>query len=235
MGDNSEKAVILIVDDEPLSMEMLNNMLKEDHEVLLASSAHDALELIKTWTPDLILLDIVMPGMDGYEVCRQLKTDPQYREIPILFITVKNEVECEFQGLEMGAVDYIVKPYNPSLVRLRVKNHLELKQQRDLLAERAGELQRLNDELAAEVSQRQTIQTEHEGLIGMLREALTEVKTLSGLLPICSSCKKVRDDKGYWNQIENYISQHTDVEFSHGLCVECAKNLYPDYYTKSKE
>jgi response regulator RpfG family c-di-GMP phosphodiesterase len=239
MPDNEEKpadkALILIIDDEPLSIEMLTTMLTGEYHVLMAANAQEAMELLNASTPDLILLDIVMPGMDGYAICRSLKADVRYRDIPVLFITVMNEAECEFQGLEMGAVDYIVKPYNPSLVKLRIKNHIELKQQRDLLYDRATELHHLNQELADEIARREHLQTEHEQLIQTLQETLAEVKTLSGLLPICSACRKVRDDQGYWSQLESYLSKHMDVEFSHGLCVECAKRLYPAYYPPNEE
>ncbi len=87
-----------------------------------------------------------------------------------------------------------------------------------------------NRVLQNEIGERKRVENEREKLIHELQEALAEVKTLSGLLPICSSCKKIRDDKGYWNQIESYISEHSEAEFSHGICPECAKKLYPEFY-----
>lgn len=223
---------ILIVDDEPLSVEMLGNMLADEYRVTLAHSGHEALEIVSSNLPDLILLDILMPVMDGYEVFHLLKQNTALKDVPILFITAMGEVECESEGLEMGAADYIIKPFNPSLVRLRVKNHLEMKRQKDLLIARAAELQRLNSELAREVEERRCVQLANEQLIKELREANAEVKTLSGLLPICASCKQVRDDQGYWSQLETYLSNHTEISFSHGLCNECAHKLYPKYFTK---
>lgn len=222
---------ILIVDDEPLSVAMLCSLLEDEYHVTMANSGREALEIISRQPPDLILLDILMPVMDGYEVFRIVKRNPALRNVPILFITALGEAECESEGLEMGAGDYIVKPFNPSLVRLRVRNHLELKRQRDLLTARTEELQRLNSELAREVEERCSVQLSNELLISELRTAVAEVKTLSGLLPICASCKKVRDDQGYWSQIETYIRKHSDISFSHGLCLECAHKLYPDFYT----
>lgn len=221
---------ILIVDDEPLSVEMLSNMLNSEYRVVMAHSGQEALEIVSGQTPDLVLLDILMPVMDGYELFHILKSYPAFKNIPILFITAMGEAECESEGLEMGAGDYIVKPFNPSLVRLRVRNHLELKLQRDLLTERTEELQLLNSKLASEVEERRSVQLSNEHLIRELREAMSEVKTLSGLLPICSSCRQVRDDQGYWSQLESYLSKHTDLCFSHGLCAECAQKLYPEYY-----
>ena len=87
-----------------------------------------------------------------------------------------------------------------------------------------------NRVLQNEIGERKRVENERERLIHELQEALAEVKTLSGLLPICSSCKKIRDDKGYWNQIESYISKYSEAEFSHGICPECAKKLYPEFY-----
>lgn len=229
MQTTFEAPLILIVDDEPISVEMLKDMLEGEYRVIMAHSAHEALDVVAAQTPDLILLDIIMPVMDGYEAFRVIKQIPACRDLPILFITAMGEAECESQGLELGAGDYIVKPYNPSLVKLRVKNHLELKRQRDELKARTEELQRLNCELGHEVEERRNVQAANEQLIYDLRQAMAEVKTLTALLPICASCKKVRDDQGYWNQIDTYLSKHTEITFSHGLCTECAHKLYPGY------
>ncbi|MSN25484.1 MAG: response regulator [Geobacter sp.] len=220
---------ILIVDDEPVSVEMLSNLLEGEYKVIMAHSGQETLEIVSRIIPDLILLDILMPVMDGYEVFRIIKRKPELKDVPVLFITALGEAECESEGLELGAADYIIKPFNSALVRLRVKNHLELKRQRDLLTSRAEELQRLNTELAHEVTERRYVQQANEELIKELRNAMAEVRTLSGLLPICSSCKQVRDDQGYWSRLETYLSKHTDISFSHGLCKECAQKIYPDY------
>lgn len=224
---------VLIVDDEPLSVEMLGSLLNDEYRIITAHSGQEALDIISSQVPDLILLDIVMPVMDGYEVFRIIKQNPLFRDVPVLFITAMGEAECESEGLMMGAGDYIVKPFNPSLARLRVKNHLELKRQRDLLNSRAEELQILNSELAREVQERRSVQISNEQLISELRKANAEVKTLSGLLPVCASCKQVRDDQGYWSQLETYLKKHTEISFSHGLCLDCAHKLYPEYYDKT--
>ena len=98
------------------------------------------------------------------------------------------------------------------------------------VARRTAELKTANDNLVAEMQERREIERERETLIAELRLALDEVKTLSGLLPICCSCKKIRNDQGYWLQIETYVQEHSDAEFSHGICPDCAKKLYPDFY-----
>jgi DNA repair exonuclease SbcCD ATPase subunit len=111
------------------------------------------------------------------------------------------------------------------------KAYEELEQK---VRERTAELVRTNDALKGEVMQRKKAEEEREKLIRELQDALAEVKTLSGLLPICSSCKKIRDDNGSWSQIEVYIRKHSDAEFTHGLCPECAKRLYPEFFGSKK-
>ncbi len=131
---NNKFAKVLIVDDETVNIKVLVATLDE-YECIIAKNGEKALSVAAgSNPPDLILLDVNMPGMDGYEVCHKLKQDPLTKTIPIIFITVKGSVEEETKGLEMGAVDYITKPFSPSIVKARVANHIELKQQRDLLA-----------------------------------------------------------------------------------------------------
>lgn len=128
---------VLIVDDQPANVHVLAEALAEEHELLVATNAARALELAPI--VDLILLDVLMPDMDGLEVCRRLKADEATRRIPIIFVTALEQTEDETQGFEAGAVDYIVKPINPAIVRARVRTHLELKAARDLLERLATE------------------------------------------------------------------------------------------------
>lgn len=128
------KLMILLVDDAPTNIQMLNETLKDGYHLFFATNGRDALRIASESVPDLVLLDVIMPDMDGYEVCRTLKADPVLRDIPIIFITAMNQQEDEAVGLELGAVDYIAKPFNPTIVRLRIRNQIELKRQRDLLA-----------------------------------------------------------------------------------------------------
>lgn len=124
---------ILVVDDTPANIEILSSVLGEEHDILFATSGEDALELAGSERPDLILLDIMMPGLDGYEVCKRLKRDECTKGIPVIFITAMSEEEDETYGLEVGAIDYISKPISAPIVRARVRNHLELKRYRDAL------------------------------------------------------------------------------------------------------
>jgi diguanylate cyclase (GGDEF)-like protein len=134
MRNEHEKSRILVVDDAPANIKMIGEALREEHQVIFATNGPDALKLaMADPTPDLILLDIVMPGMDGYEVCNELKAESNTKNVPVIFITARTEVEDETKGLELGAVDYITKPFSLAIVKARVRTHLELKHHRDIL------------------------------------------------------------------------------------------------------
>ncbi len=124
---------ILVVDDIPSNVHVLSRILKDDYDIYFATDGEKALDLVQTRLPDLVLLDIMMPGMDGYEVCARIKADPATHDIPVIFISAKSEVEDETRGLEVGAIDFITKPISPPIVKARVRNHLLLKRQTDLL------------------------------------------------------------------------------------------------------
>lgn len=141
----NDKQRILIVDDTLANIRILNDLLRNDYKISVAINGPDALELIASQDqPDLILLDIMMPGMDGYEVCRRLKDNKDTKDIPVLFVTTKSEVEDETKGLELGAVDYITKPISPPIVISRVRNHMNLhlhqEHLEELVAQRTSQL-----------------------------------------------------------------------------------------------
>jgi DNA-binding response OmpR family regulator len=197
----NEDNTILVVDDHPDNLRLLAGILNEHHyKVRLAPNGDRAVATIRKEAPGLILLDIMMPVMDGYEVCRQLKADKQTAGIPIIFISAINETVDKVKAFALGGVDYITKPFRSEEVLARVKTHLSLR----------------------------SLQLQMEKKNAELQKALDEIKVLRGFIPICASCKKIRNDKGYWEQIEYYISKHSEAKFSHGCCDECAKKLYPD-------
>jgi putative two-component system response regulator len=144
MADFSNLSV-LVVDDTETNIDILVETLGDDYDVSVAMDGESALESVADDQPDLILLDIMMPGMDGYEVCERLKADATTRNIPVIFLTAMTEVQDEAKGLALGAVDYVTKPFSPSLVKSRVRNQLELKRHRDhleeLVRERTRELE----------------------------------------------------------------------------------------------
>lgn len=197
------KPLILIVDDIPKNLQVLGGILnKEEVKIAAATRGDQAISMAHEIHPDLILLDVMMPGLDGFETCRRLKSSPDTEEIPIIFLTAKTEAEDLVRGFEVGAVDYITKPFNASELLSRVHTHLELKRARDI----------------------------HKELIRRLTESLEQVKKLTGLIPICASCKKIRDDEGYWLQVEEYLEAHSEAQFTHGMCPSCMKEMYPDVY-----
>lgn len=137
--DSSESGKILVVDDMKTNITILINTLGPGYDISIAMNGESALAIAASQKPDLILLDVLMPGMNGYEVCQQLKTREETKDIPVIFITALSEDDNEAEGLKMGAVDYISKPFNPSLVKARVQNHLELKRYRDDLETQVSE------------------------------------------------------------------------------------------------
>lgn len=190
MPESTEPAFsILIVDDEPNNIQLLGSLLKENgYEVEFALNGEKAMNWLRSRPFDLVLLDVMMPGINGYEVCRQIKDDFLLRHIPIIFLTAKSEIDDIVEGFEAGGADYITKPFKSPELLARVKLHME-------------------------------------------------IKTLRGLIPICSKCKNVRNDTGTWERIESYIQSRSPALFSHGLCPDCAERLYGHevWYKKKPE
>ena len=132
-GEPPLRPKLLVVDDQPVNIQVLYQAFAADHQVFMATGGEQALAMCASKQPDLVLLDVVMPGMDGHEVCRRLKADPATRDLPVIFVTAQTDEAAETLGLELGAVDFISKPINPKIVRARVRTHLTLKAQSDLL------------------------------------------------------------------------------------------------------
>lgn len=175
---NDGKSLILVVDDNPQNLKFLGQLLSENgYEVGMAQNGQQALNFVNKNLPDLILLDIMMPEIDGFEVCKTLKSKLSTRHIPVIFLTAKTETDDIVKGFDAGGVDYVTKPFNSAELLSRIRTHIE-------------------------------------------------VKILRGLLPICANCKKIRDDAGFWKQIDTYIEKHSHAKFSHGICPECLIELY---------
>ncbi len=136
-GPGGRRPRVLVVDDQPTNVQALYQALQPDHQVLVATNGEQALQLCRDKSPDLVLLDIVMPGIDGFEVCRRLKAESGTHDIPVIFVTGHSDEAAETRGLDAGAVDFITKPINVAVVRARVRTHLTLKRQSDLLRELA--------------------------------------------------------------------------------------------------
>lgn len=147
-----KRQTVLIVDDTPANIQLLSEILGEEYEVIFATNGEDALMLSRQQHPDLVLLDVMMPVMDGYQVCARLKADPETREIPVIFVTALCQEDDEVRGLELGAIDYITKPISPQVARARVKNHLEVKRYRDLLEHMATAADRAKKEFLRSIN-----------------------------------------------------------------------------------
>jgi len=199
---------VLVVDDSPTDLRYIGRLLEApDRHVLMAASGEEALSILEDVELTLVILDVHMDDMDGFETAERMRDDDRARNIPIIFVTATGlEEETVFQGYDAGAVDYLFKPVEPNLLRSKVNVFCQLSSQRLLIQNQLNEIQAKND---------------------VLRRQLEEIKTLRGLVPICAKCKSVRDDSGFWQCIENYISEHSEAEFSHSLCPDCRDELYP--------
>lgn len=151
------KKTILVVDDEPINIMVLSDLLKSKYRVIAAKNGEQGLKRVHDMRPDLILLDVMMPDMDGYQVCQTLKEDPETAAIPVIFVTAMNEEMDERKGLEVGAVDYITKPISPAIVTARVQNHLALKSAKDALARQNEVLEQKVRERTVELTRTQDI------------------------------------------------------------------------------
>ncbi len=188
---------IFIVEDETFNINILVDILKPKYKLSIAKEGTRAFEMIKKVQPDLILLDVMLPGMSGHEICKMLKSDEETATIPVIFMTARNSPEDIVYGLTLGAADYIVKPINYMELLSRIKNHISL-------ADYIKDLAQLNQ----------------------------SIDKLSGILPMCPRCHKVRSDDGYWNKVEAYLTDVAELDFTHGICPECIEKLYPDLKAK---
>ena len=188
MTRTADRPVLLIVDDEPANIRILSRVLMDMCEIAAATNGAEALETATANPPDIILLDIMLPGMDGHEVCRRLKADPATRNVPVIFLTGKEGEADELAGLRMGAVDYIIKPFSTAIVKARVKTQLELKRYRDLL-----ENQALVDALTGIPNRRRL----EEYLDVAWRQSLRTAEPLSALMFDVDHFKAYNDHYGH--------------------------------------
>lgn len=186
---------ILVAEDDHFSRSLLENALRKwGHEVVLyydGLSACDA--LLKGGSPQLAILDWMMPGSDGTAVCRRVREQRPGANLHLILLTARRSKEDLVEGLESGADDFVTKPFNHAELRARVAVGARMVELRNNLDNRVRELE----------------------------ASLAHVKRLQGILPICSYCKRVRDDKDYWKQVEAYVADHTGAQFSHSICPDC--------------
>jgi len=186
---------VLIADDEATSRHLIKVTLGGwGFDVLVAVDGEEALHVLKgSCPPEIALLDWMMPGVDGLEVCRRVRAATPNATTYIILVTARGGLANVVQGLEAGADDYITKPFDPRELRARLHAGARIVQLQQALLERFHELQ----------------------------DAMMRVKQLQGLLPICSYCKKIRNDRNYWEQVDAYVASHSEAQFSHGVCPDC--------------
>jgi len=186
---------ILIAEDDPVALAVTEQALSNwGYSLQIASDGDSAWECLQqSPRPDLIILDWKMPGLSGLEICERARASASLKSLYIIVLTSNSGRENMLACLAAGADDYLEKPLDPGLLKARIQ-----------VAERILELQQ---ELTAKIQELQT--------------ALTNVKELSGLLPICSYCKKIRNDDNYWERLESYLMNHTAAQFSHSICPDC--------------
>jgi CheY-like chemotaxis protein len=199
---------ILIAEDDPYACRFLESMLTRwGYKVVVANNGKEALEILQQDNPPLLaILDWNMPGMDGVTICRKVRENKSARPSYLILLTGRSDQKDIVEGLCAGADDYVTKPFNPDELQARVKI--------------GGRMIELQLALMDRVEQ--------------LESALSHIERLQGLLPICSYCKKIRDDQKYWQEIEIYISEHSDAEFSHVICPDCNEKILKPEIAQAK-
>ncbi len=194
---DEERLRVLIAEDDAVSSKLLQTLLGEwDYEVIVTETGEEAWEILKQDDgPSLAILDWLMPGLSGPQVCRKVRGNPLNRMMYLILLTRLGKKDYIVKGLEAGADDYLAKPFHPAELRARVQS-----------GERVVDLE----------------------------EALAKVQQLQGLIPICSWCKKIRDDQDYWHQVDAYVAKHVDVQFSHGICPTCYEEVMKPQIEQAK-
>jgi phosphoserine phosphatase RsbU/P len=192
---------VLVADDDRIAATVLSQTLRQwEFEVTVVSDGADALRHLLAHgasTPTLAILDWMMPNVEGAEVCRRVRLELPFANMYLMLLTSLESKSHVIAGLDSGADDYLVKPFDPDDLRARINVGMRVLSLQERLADRVKELQ----------------------------DALANVKVLHGLLPICSYCKRIRGDDQYWTQVESYIAERSDAQFSHGICPPCANVL----------
>jgi DNA-binding NarL/FixJ family response regulator len=201
--DDIQPIRILLVEDHAIYARLIESMVDGIKEVPLmmetASCLKDGLDILSSGRFDVVILDLMLPDSEGHDTFEKVQASAP--QIPIVILSSLEDDSEATRLVKEGAQDYLYKAdISPGILLRALRYAIERKE-----AER-----------------------ERERLISELSEALTQVRTLSGLLPICSSCRRIRNDEGYWEQLEEYVQEHTDADFSHGICPECMAKLYPN-------
>ncbi|HLJ78680.1 MAG TPA: response regulator [Acidobacteriaceae bacterium] len=185
---------LLIAEDDRVFCRLLRDLLEPEYDIVTANDGDHAWEVLQSeGRPRMAVLDWMMPGLEGPSICRKVRAHSATALTYLLLVTARESIKDVVAGLEAGADDYVTKPFDPQVFRARLRVGKRIVELQSALAERVDELQ----------------------------DALARVRVLQGLLPICSYCKRIRDDRNYWQQLETYFTEHSDATFTHGVCPDC--------------
>lgn len=199
----------MIAEDDPVSCRILARTLASwGHDVSVATDGRMAWDILRSVdSPPLAILDIMMPQMDGCDVCRKVRELSSAIPPYLILLTAMSTKDDVVRGIKAGANDYLTKPFHREELKVRVEVGVQMIEVQRILAERVNDLE----------------------------DALSQVRQLQGLLPICSYCKKVRDDQNYWQRVDTYIADRIDVKFSHGICPECLERVTSELKVRKQE
>lgn len=247
------KVKILLIEDSVTQAQQLQYTLEEERfKVDWVENGKEALKYLETNIPTIIVSDVLMPEMDGFEFCSIIKKNHKYAQIPIILLTMLSDPQDIIRGLDSGADNFITKPYDREYLLSRITYILTNQKLRRMSGKRSSEMgleiffagkkqyitsekMQIIDLLFSTFEAVIQKNAELERLNKELKEAYENIGVLKGLIPICSKCKKVRKDDGFWEQVDVYITEHSEADFSHSLCPDCAKELYPDLDKKKKK
>lgn len=201
----SSSSILIVEDSMTVQLKIVANLTECGiTNVKYVSTLLEARDSYLKTPPDMIIIDLHLPDGEGLELLNELRSNTDFEEIPVLILTADDTEQNLSDGFDAGADDFLRKPWRKRELQARVTNLLE-----------------------------KLWSTRHRNtLIDQLQTALKEVHTLGQLIPICAVCKNIRDDKGYWQAVESYISDHSAASFSHAVCPDCFKKVYPDIYEK---
>ena len=232
---------ILIVEDSPTQAAKLKFILSsKGYPVRVAANGQEALEHVEEKIPTTIISDVLMPGIDGYELCQRIKKNDKTKKIPIVLLTQLSSPKDILRGLECGADHFITKPYDEKYLLSHIQYIIVNKELRkNAIADFGIEISfagqkhfvtsdriQIIDLLFSTYEAVMQKNKELENKNIELQRSLETIKALSGLIPICSHCKKIRNDDGYWQKLEEYLHENSEAEFTHGLCPDCQTAFY---------
>jgi CheY-like chemotaxis protein len=206
MGKKYYIGNVLVVDDQPVNLSLVEKILQDlPVKIIKATSGKEAIQIAEKQKLALILMDVQMPGMDGFETADRIKKIENTKNTPIIFVTaIGTDAENVQRGYESGAVDYIIKPVTPFVLRSKVQIFLEMDEKYEEIDDMLTHLEEKNR---------------------AFENTLNTIRMNQGLVPICSWCRKIKNDEGDWEQVEEYIHRISAAEFTHGVCPHCAAQI----------